>query len=202
MNHLTPDQIYNAAFEPQTLADAAAAAHLATCTTCQAEIDSLRPLVQELDLARRSAPSPAAMARYAQLFAQVQTRGTLAGRLLETVRAALRWDSRQQPILQGVRSGAAVAYRQLYATASAELEIHVEPQQHLFRLQGELMAVDEAQQLAPALVQLAGEAARLHVTESDADGRFAFAGLARGRYRLTVTPAQGDGLEIDALEIG
>jgi hypothetical protein len=116
--------------------------------------------------------------------------------------ALLAWDSRQQPALQGVRSaGASNAFRLLYATEQAEVEILVEPEGHLFRTQGEIVTLDDLA-MTPALIQWfdAGGTIR-YETESDPSGLFSLRNIVPGTYRLSIVSAASDIIEIEALEI-
>ena len=137
--HMNNDQLYTIAFD-QVAPDSASAAHLAACAQCRAELERLRQLAAELAVAQRSQPSPAALASYARLFDQVQQQGSRLSQLWQTIVAALAWDSRQQPALQGVRSGGATAYRLLYTTPQAEVELWVEADGRSRRLEGEITA--------------------------------------------------------------
>jgi hypothetical protein len=157
-------------------------------------------LAGEFRIARRSAPSPVALQRYASLFDAVQRQPTPLQQMWRTLRATLAWDSRQQPALQGVRSGAAASYRLLYTAPSAEIELLVEPSQGGHQLDGEVAAENAA--ATPALVQLVGgNGALLYETETTDSGRFRLAAVAAGAYTLTVTFAAGDVLTVPALEI-
>ena len=207
MSHLTAEQLFAIVFD-QTPRDAATAAHLATCSSCSAELARLTTLAEELALARRSQPSPQALQRYAALFAQVQRRPAPLKALWQTVRAALAWDGRQQLGLQGVRSGAQARYRLLYQCAEAEVELLVEPEAapglsqsgDLRRVEGEIVSTGHA---APsALVQLL-DPAGVAVTEAEADsaGRFRLAHVVPGSYRLLITLPEELTIESEPLEI-
>lgn len=203
MSHLTTEQRFQAAFERTPGAeDTAQTAHLAACQPCRDEVAQLRALAQELQLLQRSTPSAEALARYADSFAQVETRPSATQRLLEQIRAVLRWDSRQQPALQGLRSGGTTAYRQLFGTEAFELELLVEPQPQHYRLQGELIPAGADALPAPVLVQLVDGAGREWLAETEAGGRFHFDRLPGGVYRMTVTALTADLFELEALEIG
>ncbi|MFN8493239.1 MAG: carboxypeptidase-like regulatory domain-containing protein [Caldilineaceae bacterium] len=203
MNHLSDAQLYSIVFDP-VRPTSEETAHLAECTQCQAQLTALGRLANELVVARRSQPSAAALTNYSQLFASVRQQPSLLARAVQTLRATLTWDSRQQQALQGVRSGSADRYRQLYATERAEIEFFVTTRTAQRRdIEGELIAAQEAEALTPALVQLQGLSGQPanYETESDPQGRFRLTNVAPGRYQLLVTPYQGELLEIDELEI-
>jgi len=203
MNHLSDAQLYSLVFDP-VRPTSEEAAHLAECPQCQAQLASLGRLANELVVARRSRPSAAALANYSQLFAHVRQQPSRLARAVQTLRATLTWDSRQQQALQGVRSGSVDRYRQLYTTARAEIEFLVTTRTSQRRdIEGELIAEQEGEPLTPALLQLQGlgEQPASYETESDAQGRFRLANVTPGRYQLLITPCQGALLEIDEVEI-
>jgi len=201
MTHLTPDKLYAIAID-HTAVDSTDAEHLALCPACRTEMDTLALLVREFTVARQSQPTPAALQRYAALFPHIQQRESRSGAWWQTLRAALTWDSRQQAALQGVRGGSAIAYRLLFATDQAEIELMVEPDRYQFRVQGEIIARNGATP-APALVQWIDRAGNAcYECEADGDGRFQYAGIARGNYRIAITPLAGTVIEIEGMEIG
>jgi hypothetical protein len=208
MKHLSVDQLFAIALD-QAAGDAETATHLALCPTCAAELAHLTTLAGELALARRSQPAAEAMQRYAALFAQVQKRPTSLVSLWQTVRAALIWDGRMQWGVQGIRSAAPARYRLLYQCAAAEVELLVEPMSApglaqpggRRRLEGEIAGTGQAA-ATPALVQLvdaAGVAAA--ETEADPDGRFHFADVIPGSYRLLITLPEELTIESEPLEL-
>ena len=203
MNHLSDAQLYSLVFDP-VRPTSEEADHLAECTQCQAQLASLGRLANELVVARHSQPSAAALANYNQLFAHVRQQPSLLARAVQTLRATLTWDSRQQQALQGVRSGSADRYRQLYTTTRAEIELLVTTRTPQRRdIEGELIAEHDGEPLTPALLQLQGlgEPPTSYETESDAQGRFRLANVTPGRYHLLITPSEGALLEIDEVEI-
>ena len=207
MSHLAPDVLYAVVFDHIPLG-AEAEQHLASCAECRCAQAGLAALAGDLALARASEATPAAVERYAALFSEVQQSPGPLTALWRTITAHLTWDSRRQPSLQGVRSGAAPAsYRLLYSGDEAEIELLVEGDGSLFRVQGELMArAGAAQDLA--LVQwFAPDGALVYETEADRSGQFGLRGVHPGRYRLSIVPAAGESreaggnIEIEALEI-
>jgi hypothetical protein len=169
---------------------------------CQNEVRTLASLGREFAIARRSQPTAAAVKRYNALFTHIQQPESRLSAWWQTLRAVLTWDSRQQAALQGVRSGAAVAYRLLFTTEQAEIEIMVEPDRHLFRVQGEIIALNGAT-VAPALLQwMDADGNICYETEADCEGSFQRTGIERGLYRLAIVPVEGKLIEIEGLEIG
>ena len=207
MNHLDEAQLYTLVFDSAVLADEEQH-HLRNCATCQQALQAIQLLASELAVAQRSAPSPAAQQRYASLFAQVQRQPSLLQQLWQGVRATLAWDSRQQPAFQGVRSAGATAYRLLYTTPQADIELMVEAGQRLRRVEGEVVAASDvtgdtasAASATPALVQLVAAGALQHEVETDDIGRFHLRDVAPGAYDLLFTLASGDLLAVSDLEI-
>lgn len=203
MNHLSAAQLYSFVFDTVRPTDEEAA-HLAECAECRRALATLRQLTAELAVARQSEPTPSTVARYAELFSQVQQPPSLFARVVQNLRATLAWDSRQQVALQGVRGGPVTNYRQLYTTERAEIEWLVTVRTPQRRdLEGELMSTDEQAQVTPALIQLQPLEAGLasYETESDAQGRFRLLNVTLGRYQLLITPVQGALLAIEPLEL-
>jgi hypothetical protein len=201
MMHLDPEQLYSSVFDRTPLGEDDEK-HLATCPACREAMVDLRALAAELATARASQPSLVALDHYYELFTQVRPAPARGLALWRSLTAMLTWDSRQQPSLQGVRSaGASNAFRLLYATEQAEVEILVEPEGHLFRTQGEIVTLDDLA-MTPALIQWfdAGGSVR-YETESDPSGLFSLRNIAPGTYRLSIVSAASDIIEIEALEI-
>lgn len=204
MSHLGQDQLYASIFDGAPLA-AADEQHVAQCAACRAAYADLAALRRELAAGRAGAVTPAAVDRYAALFAEVQQHPSPLGVLRRSFTALLAWDSRRQPALQGVRSSAGVAsagsYRLLYAGDGGEVELLVEGDGPSFRVQGELLAQDAADQ-GPALIQWFAEDGKLsHEVQSSTDGQFALRGVQGGSYRLFILASSGNSIEIEALEI-
>lgn len=198
--HLTLDELYSLVLDDA--APSAAAAHLATCAACRAEADGLRQLANDLAIAQASTPSADALSRYQSLFTHVQQQPSLLRRMAAQMRAVLAWDSRQQVALQGVRSGAATAYRQLYTADDVEVELMVERSGRGQRVEGDLIADETGGRNEAALVELIAAGDRpLYATETDPNGLFRFDGIAPGTYRMVVTRTESAAIEIEALEI-
>ncbi len=199
--HVSPDELLSLVFDAAELS-AAAASHLAICAECRQQEAELRLLAMDLTIARLSEPSPESLTRYQALFDQVQQQPAPLQRFVNRLRAVLTWDSRQQPLLQGVRSGGATAYRQLFTADEVELELMVEPIGSLRRVEGDLIVDTEAGIGAPALVELLDRhGAPVYSVETDADGIFRFEGVHPGRYQAVITRAYAAPVEIETLEI-
>jgi hypothetical protein len=182
MTHLSREILYNITFDAAEQ-DAAVREHLAGCDECRRELANLTTLAGDFSLAQRSAPTAAALERYTSLYNEVQKKPSALSAFVQTLRAALSWDSRQQLALQGVRSGAVAAYRQLYTSSSAEIELLIEPAQQRYAIHGEIMGTDDAN-LGNALVQLLDRGGMaVHEAEADDAGQFRMASIGGGAYR-------------------
>jgi hypothetical protein len=206
MTHLDPGLLYTAAIEAQPLTGEDAA-HLAGCATCRDKLAEIELLMGDIAIMRRSAPSAVALERYYAAFAHVEQQPAGLQAIWQSLKAMLVWDSRQEPALQGVRSGATSAsFRLLYATDRAEVEMLVEPEGRFFRTQGEIIAQDDEETAgglaAPALIQWIDKDGSIrYETESDARGLFSLRNIMPGTYRLSIFSPVSPMLEIEALEI-
>lgn len=199
--HIAEENFYQWVWDGLPLS-AAEQSHFDVCTTCQASLAALQRLAQELQIAQASTPTGAVLARYTQLYAQIEQAPSLAQRITTLITATLQWDGRQQPAWQGVRSTGVRRYRLLYMAPRAEVELMVEPQADRFTVEGELLPLtDEA--LLPALLELqdAATGQTLIETESDEEGRFHLSALSSGRYTLLITAPMGAALLLKDLEI-
>ena len=200
IDHLSDEQLYTYIFKEAAFP--AAEHHLASCLTCRQRLEATRRMIDELAIRRRSEPTPTALARYAQLFSQVQRSPTGLQGLLQRVRAQLQWDSRQQPTLQGVRSAARSEHRLLYTTSIVDIEILVTRNATQFDLDGELVPQDAETWTGPTLIQLQAHQppVALYETEVTAAGRFRFAQVPSNQYTMLITPDHGALLEIEGLD--
>ena len=178
------------------------AVHLEHCAACRARLAEFSLLTQEMEFARRSQPSPAALARYAALFSHVQQRPSRLHRAIQWLQARLIVDTRSDLALQGVRSAATASYRLLYDTPAAEIDLLVEGSGATRRLHGEVVSTEDSSATLPALIQLvASQTQQAIESETGEQGRFTLTNIAPGHYSLLVTPAGGDAFCIDGLEI-
>jgi hypothetical protein len=206
MEHLADDLLNDYLFDQTTLA-AQAMAHLTTCPVCQARLDALRLLADELAISRRGTPPPAVRSRAYPLFAQIQQRPSWWARLVQQLSAQLVWDSRQQLAAQGLRNPQPDRYHLLFATDRVEIELSVQPTATHLHLEGELLPIEEASEhdapLTPMLIHLRAADASMptYEAQSDAGGHFRFPAIAPGRYTLLLTPPTGALLEIEGLEL-
>lgn len=199
--HIPLERLHALVFDHDT--DLAVTAHLETCPTCRQQVDALRQLQLDLEIARRSQPSPAALDRYHDMFANVQTKPSPLQRITQAIQALLTWDSRMQPALMGVRSSGQHSYRQLYAAGDAEIEWMVEPVGKLRRVEGDVID-SSLQEAAPStlLVELVGQDGEVnHIVETDAEGLFRFEHVTPGIYSAVITRPHAATIEVAGLEI-
>lgn len=177
--------------------------HLADCAVCQAQWAAVQTLGQELQIAKASTPSPAALNRYFQFYEQVEQALSLAQRFTAFITAQLQWDGRQQPAWQGVRNTQVASYRLLYGAKQVEIELLVAPREGYFQIEGEVVPLTEPTTLLPARCELqdAGNAETIETTECQASGRFHLSNVPTGRYRLCFVPNSGPTIIIDELEL-
>jgi hypothetical protein len=202
MLHIAEEEFYQWVFDKLMLSTASRD-HLEECAACKAKLADVQRLAQELQVARASEPSAAALARYQQLYDQVEQAPSVAQRLATYLTATLQWDGRRQPAWQGLRSTAALHYRLLYMTARAEVELLVEPQAGRFRVIGEVLPLEDEDDLFPALLELQDPDSGRTVaeTESNEEGHFRLSAVPAGHYTLLIIPPTGTSLLLEGLEI-
>jgi hypothetical protein len=205
MNHLADEQLYQAAFASQTLADEVQG-HLAGCEVCQQQVAAIHRLADEVSIAARSQPTSRQLERYFQLASHVQRQPSPWTRLLTHIQQmTLTLDNRQRLGLQGWRSGSMNAYRLLYSAGSADVELLVETQGHVRRIEGEVLPLQPESLSSPVLVELQTPADQAGhpdlIAESTLQGRFQFNNVPLGYYSLMITPIEGPYLQIEGVNI-
>jgi hypothetical protein len=205
MNHLADEQLYQAAFASQTLADEAQG-HLVGCELCQQQVVAIHRLADEVSIAARSQPTARQLERYFQLASHIQRQPSAWTRLITQIQQmTLTLDNRQRLGLQGWRSGSMNAYRLLYSAGSADVELLVETQGHARRIEGEVLPLQPDSLSSPVLVELQTPAKETSqpdlVAESTLQGRFQFNNVPLGYYSLMITPIEGPYLQIEGVNI-
>ncbi len=197
--HILEDTFYQWVFA-DVAASAQEQAHLLACPACQEQLATLQRMAAELQIARASEPTAAALSRYFQLFDQVEQLPSLVQRLGDFITAQLQWDGRLQPAWQGVRNAQVASYRLLYATEQAEIELLVAPQDGQFQVEGEVIPLDEwngeqsdstnASHLLPAqcVVHNDHSGTPIITAACEANGRFHLGTLSAGHYQLHFVP--------------
>jgi len=162
-----------------------AMAHVAGCARCGKELESLRRLLETMRTDQSEDAPPAAIAAALRLF-RPPVKPERPG-VLQRLVAALRFDSRQQPLALGMRSGQTAGRHLLYSAGDFDLDIRLTQRSGRWSLAGQVMG-----QVAGGEVELegAGAVVRDMVTEL---GEFSLFPVPAGRYTLR--------LRLDAVEI-
>jgi hypothetical protein len=205
MNHLIEEQLYEAVFAGQSLAEEAQN-HLAGCQACQQQVAAIRRLLYELNIAAHSQPTPQQQDRYLQLGTHIHRQPSSWSRLVTHLQQmTLALDNRQRISLQGLRSGSAQSYRLLYSATSADVELLVETQGHSRRIEGEVLPLQPSSLRTPVLLELRASRGQANpfdrVIESTLQGRFQFDSVPLGYYSLMITPVEGPYLQIEGIDI-
>lgn len=174
-------------------------------------LSSIVELEEALLAARQDEPSSVELARYKQLFKHVNVTvsssvtESFMERVSQWIQAKLVWDSRQEPLLQGMRSGAAEGHRLRYMAGRTSIELAVENKGRLRDLEGEIYSADESSALlsdtGPALVMLLRHGELVAETASDEDGRFEFLDLMSGDYAMTFFLEDQSRIDLVALNL-
>lgn len=206
MEHLDDTHLNALLFDQRPLPEAEAS-HLAACPACRARLENLHLLQTELEIARRSRPTPEQLARYTALFPEVaaQNLGQRIGAWLDALRLSLVADSRQSGAAMGLRRAAGFGHRLLYGNEQVDVEMLLEPEGDAWQIEGDVLPLDDSAILAPYLVELLPDpsvpATADHTGQSDERGRFRLVNVLPGRYDLLITPADGPAIEIRELTI-
>jgi hypothetical protein len=210
MTHLAQDRLYATTLDDARLSSDEQS-HLETCQQCQGELNAIRAIVKELQIAHAIEPSSAALDLYQSIFLE---HGPAAKSALERawtwITATLVLDSRTQPLPAATRSVRAESYRILYDSPSADIELFVEGEGSYRHLQGDVMELNSEPSVSIAkraeishLIQLQDTSTLKIVLETytNEEGRFWFEAVPVGNYRLLVTDSQDILLEIADLVI-
>lgn len=143
--------------------------------------------------AGKDEPSTTELAIYKSYFQYVhRSNPSLVSRLSHWVQAQLVWDSRQEPLLQGMRSAGQTDYRLRYSTGYANVELAIGHEGRLRHLEGEILSPSNGNDnvllfdAGPALIMLLRHGEVVAETTSDVDGRFGFADLVADDYAMTL----------------
>jgi hypothetical protein len=151
---------------------------------------SLETLEELLTAAGKDEPTAAAMQTYQGCFRAVAAANpSPIERVVQWIQAQLVWDSRAEPLLQGMRSGFADGYRLRYTAGYADIELAIEQEGQLRHLVGEIYASFSQDDLfaerEPALIALEHHGQVVAETTTDLDGRFSFPNLPAADYAMT-----------------
>jgi hypothetical protein len=166
--------------------------HLSTCARCAAEKAWLEKVIGLMRTDAGEDAPPAAIARARRLF---QPRMVSAPSERRRVLALLRFDSRQQPLGIGVRSGQPAGRQLLFKAEEYDLDMRITPAGSDWQVSGQLLGPDTKGQ-----VELQGAAGMVQAELNDL-----------GEFNLPLTPPGVYGfvlrlgslaVEIPPLEIG
>ncbi len=158
--------------------------------------------------AGKDEPSTTELALYKTYFQHVhKSNPSLVSRLSHWVQAQLVWDSRQEPLLQGMRSVGQTDYRLRYSTSYANVELAIGHEGRLRHLEGEILSPGDGTDsvllfdAGPALIMLLRHGQVVAETTSDADGRFGFADLTADDYAMTLFLSEHSRIELVAVNV-
>lgn len=190
----------------------------------------IQQIINDIEIRKKSQPSPAALQSYRALFSQVQQNSTNPiGEWLKALTATVSWDSRVQGLAAGARQAIAppqsaqrTEYRLLYATDTVEIEMMVLPNPTTCHIEGEIVAIadsanagnnagnnaggnhdNQATAILPAIISLHGAESEAAVAEaqSDDDGHFNLSDVRLGRYAMRIILSNGTLIQIADLEL-
>lgn len=159
--------------------------HLAGCSTCQSELESVREMLDGLANEQLVAPEPTVLQRTVAAFRRRKQQ--IAERVAQV--ATLEFDSRTAGAVMGAR-GVAGGHQLLYSFDPFDLDLQIsrEASTNTSTLYGQILSDEEEMSNMvgiPLRLSGADEDERLGLT--DELGRFSFAYLRDGEYTLRVT---------------
>lgn len=165
---------------------------------------SVEQLEQILQEARQDEPSTTELSTYKRLFRDtIKTESSALTQFVQWLTASLIWDSREEPMLLGMRSANNDHYRLRYSAGPATIELAIESSGHSRHMEGEIYTNDEQSDLlrdiGPAFITLLHHGKIIAETTSDLDGRFDFADLNAADYAMTFFI--GDGARIELVDV-
>lgn len=153
---------------------------------------TVEQLEQALIEAGQDEPTKAELDGYKRLFQHVnRNEQTVLQQVTEWLQAHLVWDSRHEPLLQGMRNAAQDGYRLRFVADTAIIELAIENDGRVCNIEGEIYGDDEddVQELLletdPAFITLLHNGEIVGEAVSDADGRFGFYDLNAQTYGMT-----------------
>lgn len=158
-------------------------AHLASpCWECARRLALLRTALHSLEKDQTVAPPEDILKRAADIL---RNRRDLPERKpWARVVAALRFDSRLQPVAAGLR-GPARTRQMLFATEQVDIDLQIKPGRTDYDLLGQMLSARNPSEAAPAFVSLQNDTGTLlRATETDPLGQFAFRQVPSGKYEL------------------
>ena len=180
--------------DEQLPASAETLEHLATCSRCSKELQTLRQTVA-LMRSDNTEDAPAELLRYTKnlLRAQGITRKpSLVGRVL----ALLTFDSLTMAPGFGLRSGAGVGRQLIYSSDMADIDLRVSPQSGEWEIAGQILGSSHSE----GEVNLESDDFSASAKLNDLS-EFAFQSVPRGTYKMFVHLPDVE-IETPPLELG
>jgi hypothetical protein len=177
VDHLRYSQIVDIA-TGLVVPDAAAASHLAECTTCARGLAWLTQLIDLMRDARAEPPPPEATARVKALFRQRR----VAAPTPHLIYATLRFDSARTAPAFGLRSAATIERQLLLSADGCEIDLRIIPADGRWALCGQILGRQTGTG-GSAEILGANELARAEISDLD---EFVLTPVPAGRYTLTL----------------
>jgi hypothetical protein len=167
-------------------------AHTSTCTQCAPQLEWLQRVI---GLMRDDYEEPPARVVDDSARAFEMYRPSPSPSLPRRVMATLLFDSTQQPLSMGRRSGAGAERQLVFAAASLDLEVRITPSGSLWEVSGQVINVD-----ARGLATLKSAAGEVRAPLNEVS-EFLLTPVPAGRYTLILQLATAT-IEFPWLEIG
>ncbi len=154
------------------------AAHLATgCSQCHSEYAYWSGLLNTINAGPTPATPRPVLERAFALFAQKEAKPSR----LEQIVASLRFDSRVQPGLSGIRDGDRSSFKLLYEAPNTRIDLLCEREGAEWSIAGQVLSLETADYLWKVLAKSSDSVVR---TDADLLGEFHLRGLTAGEYDL------------------
>jgi anti-sigma factor RsiW len=167
-------------------------AHLNTCNRCAADKAWLERVINLMRTDTTENPPPGVIDRARRLF---QARASSTSTQRRRIPALLQFDSRQQPLALGVRSGPAAVRQLLLKAEDYVLDVRVTPAGAAWQVSGQLLGPD-----ANGQVELQGETTTVQI-ELNELGEFSLPPVPTGSYNFLLHLADLD-LDLPTLYLG
>jgi hypothetical protein len=157
--------------------------HLATgCEQCAADLSFWIRLLPAIDAGRTPAAPQPVLERAFTLFDRIEPKPTFVERL----RAALVFDSRQQPLLAGARDIEQNSFKLLYEARGAHIDLLCERESDHWNIAGQVLSEVPSEFGWKVLASHPNGQTK---TDTDTLGEFRLSGLTPGVYDLAVQAA-------------
>ena len=180
--------------DDQSTVSAAAREHLATCSHCSKQVESLRQIIS-LMKADTSEDAPAELVQYARNI--FRSRAMREGRsLLTTIIASLVFDSLTSAPAFGLRSQATAGRQLIYSAEAADIDVRISPENDEWQIAGQVLGLS----CTGGDVDLESDSFSASVALNDIC-EFSFGTVPNGVYKISVRLPDLS-IEIPPLELG